>query len=121
MRYWEGDFYSGFMLSCYLDPIYHPGCLGCTDRKDCYSSREYELFKPKALALSEFLDDRDSIPPEDAPRLAWMLKAVHLEGAIREILSSKSCIDGKLSSILKLVVQDEVRKTVKSATVRQLA
>ncbi len=121
MKYWEGDYYSGVMLSCYLNPSYHPGCLGCTDRRECYGTREYERFKPKALALSKFLDDTDGVSPEDAPRLAWILKVNHLEEPIRIILSSKSCLDGKLSSILRLVMQDEKHKMTISGMVRRLA
>ncbi|ADI01991.1 hypothetical protein [Syntrophothermus lipocalidus] len=112
MKYWETDFYSGIMMSCYLNPSYHPGCLGCTDRQDCYGPENYERFKQKALALSRFLGDMDDIPPENAARLAWILRAKHLEEAIHEILSSKACLDGKLSSIIKLVTQYEERNGV---------
>lgn len=121
MKYWEIDFYSGIMMSCYLNPTYHPGCLGCADRQDCYGPENYEKFRQKAIAVSKFLDDMDDIPPESAPGLAWILKAKHLEEAIREILSSKACLDGKLSSIIRLVTQNEEKRADKHRPVRRLA
>lgn len=102
MQYAESDIYSGLLSSCYLDPMYHPSCLGCMDRNICYGEAEYPSFRKKAYIMSELLDDPGCLDPENSDNLAKTLGIEDSSGIIKQILCGKKCRDGKIWSIMKL-------------------
>jgi len=104
MKYTENDIYAGLLLSCYMDPLYHPACLGCTDRYDCYGITEFRDFKQKALIMSELLDDPDCLNPENSLHLAESLGIPDFVNIIEKILTGGHCPDGKIWSILRLAL-----------------
>lgn len=105
MKYWEGDFYDGPLMSCYMVPRYHPGCLGCSDRCECYGEEHYLQFREKALLMSKLLDQPDCLAPDNAARLAESLGISWEADQIHKILTGKACPDGKISAVMKLAFQ----------------
>lgn len=109
MKYWESDILSGILESCYLDPAYHPACMGCVDRMDCYGEALYARFREKALIMSELLDKRDCLAPINADRLAAALGVEWEEEKIRRILLSNYCPDGRIGRVVRLAVESDQR------------
>ncbi|HWP97562.1 MAG TPA: hypothetical protein VN426_12020 [Syntrophomonadaceae bacterium] len=107
MKYWENDILSGISESCYLDPAYHPACLGCVDRMDCYGEVLYADFRVKALIMSELLDHSDCLNPMNADRLAEALGVEWEEEKVRKILLSNYCTDGRIKRVVKLALESE--------------
>lgn len=121
MKYWESDLYPGVSMGCYLDPTYHPGCLGCADREDCYGWAKYPKFRAKALAISRFLGDGDDIPAESAPFLAWVMKARNREEDIWRILATEMCVDRKLTAVVKVSLGIDVSTGENNPRARRFA
>lgn len=104
MKYVEIDFYSGPLTSCYLEPMYHPACMCCSDRNDCYGEEEYLRFREKALIMSELLDDPNCLTLENSSKLAAALDKHDSLDKIQQVLTGKHCKDGKIWSIMKIAL-----------------
>lgn len=102
MKYEEKDSFSGPLLSCYCNPLYHPACMGCTDRYECYGESEYLIFREKALVMSDLLDNPDLLNPENAGLIAEALNIPDSQDKIRQVLTGAYCRDGKIWSIVKI-------------------
>lgn len=102
MKYKENDNFSGPLLSCYYNPLYHPACIECTDRYECYGEEEYLLFRKKALVMSELMDNPDLLDPENAGIIAEALNIPDSLDRIRRVLTGAYCRDGKIWSIVKI-------------------
>lgn len=102
MKYVEGDNFLGPLLSCYYNPLYHPACMECGDRYECYGEKEYLLFREKALVMSELLDSPDCLNPENAGMMAAALDIPDSLDRIRQVLTGAYCRDGKIWSIVKI-------------------
>jgi len=104
MKYVEGDFYDGPLTSCYLQPLYHPACMGCSDRNDCYGEEEYLRFRVKAMIMSKLLDDPKCLTLENSAKLAAALDKPDSVDRIQRVLTGKHCKDGKIWSIMKIAL-----------------
>lgn len=102
MKYGENDSFSGPLLSCYYNPLYHPACMECVDRYECYGEQEYLLFREKALVMSELLDNPDCLKLENVGIIAAALNIPDSLDRIRHILTGPYCRDGKIWSIVKI-------------------
>lgn len=102
MKYQENDNFSGPLLSCYYNPLYHPACMECVDRCECYGEQEYLLFREKALVMSELLDDPDCLEIENAGMIAAALNIPEAMEKILQVLTGAYCRDGKIWSIVKI-------------------
>ena len=87
MKYEENDFFSGLLESCYLNPSYHPACLGCMDRSECYGEEDYLRFREKALIISELLDNPDCLTLENSYNLAIALNTQDSLNKIQQVLT----------------------------------
>ncbi|MEN6348906.1 MAG: hypothetical protein ABFD08_05825 [Syntrophomonas sp.] len=101
MKYYESDFYSGILLSCYLNPSYNPACLACADRKECYGKEKYYPYRDKARTLSRLLNEYDCLALDQVDRLAKLM-GIEDKNKIYSILNGNACFDGKLNRIVKL-------------------
>lgn len=102
MKYAENDIYTGPLLSCYMEPMYHPACMGCVDRYECYGEEDYLIFRKKAIIMSELLDNPDCLEPENSRHIAVSLGIEDTVNIIQKILTGGHCPDGKIWSIMKL-------------------
>lgn len=102
MKYGESDGFSGLLESCYLNPSYHPACLGCMDRYECYGEYDYLRFREKALIMSELLDNPDCLTLENSQHLAVALDLEDSLKKIQQVLTGRYCTDGKIWSIMKI-------------------
>ncbi len=102
MKYEEGDFFSGPLSSCFLNPLYHPACLCCMDRNECYGEDEYLRFREKALIMSELLDNPDCLTIENSCNLAAALDTPDLLYEMQQVLTGKYCTDGKIWTLMKI-------------------
>ncbi|MDH7496860.1 MAG: hypothetical protein QHH05_00210 [Syntrophomonadaceae bacterium] len=99
----EIDFYPGILLSCYLRPIYQPGCMACADRRGCYGPDQYPRFRRAALALAGCLQRGDLSGPRAAV-VAGCLGVPAQEHEVRGILEGKRCREGKLEALIRLAM-----------------
>lgn len=104
MKYCESDALSGVMESCYLNPTFHPCCLGCSERKDCYGEM-YTLYMEKARIMNDLLDDSLCLDPGNAAYLAASLGAERDQEIVHKLLVSNYCPDGRIGRIVKLAVE----------------
>jgi hypothetical protein len=74
------------------------------DKYECYGKEEYDLFKEKALVMSELLDDPDCLKPENAPRIAEALNIPGFVNIIGKILEGGHCPDGKIRLVMALTL-----------------
>jgi len=104
MKYTECDVFNGLLQSCYMDPSYHPACMCCVDRTECYGKEGYALFKEKALIMSELLDNPDCLNPKNALHIAEALDIPDFVNIIEKILKGAYYPDSKIRLLMALTL-----------------